>query len=107
MGMHTPTGEAKAALQSTYDRFLMRICGAKHAPSAVLLEELALSLLQVLWWQQTLDFWNTIAAGPVDSLFHTILLDNIHDAFHVGRGAKNFFQLHCHLLAVGCAFHAS
>ena len=40
-GMHTPTGEAKAArasLQSVYDRFLKRICGVKHAPSAVLLK---------------------------------------------------------------------
>ena len=54
------------------------------------LEELALSPLQVFWWQQTLEFWNTIAARPVGSLFHTILLDNIHDAFHVRRGAKNF-----------------
>ena len=92
-GMHTPTGEAKAAraaLQSIYDRFLRRICGVKHAPSAVLLEELALSPLQVFWWQQTLEFWNTIAASPAGSLFHTNLLDNIHDAFHVGRGAKNF-----------------
>ena len=45
-GMHTPTGEAKAAraaLQSIYDRFSRRICGVKHAPSAVLLEDLALS----------------------------------------------------------------
>ena len=57
-----------------------------------LLEELALSPLQVFWWRQTLEFWNTIAASPADSLFHTILLDNIHDAFHVGRGAKNFYS---------------
>ena len=91
--MHTPTGEAKAAraaLLSIYDRFLRRICGVRHAPSAVLLEELALSPMQVFWWQQTLEFWNTIAASPVGSLFYTILLDNIHDAFHVGRGAKTF-----------------
>ena len=61
-----------------------------YTPSTVLLEELALSPLQVFWWQQTLEFWNTIAASPVGSLFHTILLDNMHDAFHVRRGAKNF-----------------
>ena len=57
--MHTPTGEAKAArvaLQSIYDRFLWRICGVRHTPSTVLLEELALSPLQVFWWQQTLEF---------------------------------------------------
>ena len=91
--MHTPTGEAKAAraaLQSIYDRFLRRVCGVRHMPSAVLLGELALSPLQVFWWQQTSEFWNMIAANPVGSLFHTILLGNIHDAFHVGRGAKNF-----------------
>ena len=71
--MHTPTGEAKtarAALQSIYDRVLRRIGGVKHTPSIVLLEELALSPLQVFWWQQTLEFWNTIAASPVGSLFH-------------------------------------
>ena len=92
-GMHAPTGEAKAAmaaLQSIYDRFLRRICGVRHAPSDVLLEEVALSPLQVFWWQQTLEFWNTIAASPVGSLFHTTLLNNIHYDLHVGRGAKNF-----------------
>lgn len=93
-GMHSPTGPAKTAradLQSIYDKFLRRICGVNRAtPSAMLLEELALSPLQVFWWQQTLEFWNTIAASPVSSLFHTILLDNLNDAFHVGRGAKNF-----------------
>ena len=91
--MHTPTGEAKAAwadLQSIYDRLQTCICGVKQAPRAVMLEELALSPVEVFWWQQTLEFWYTIAASPVNSLFHIILLDNIHDAFHVGRGAKNF-----------------
>ena len=42
--MHKSTGEAKAAcadLQCIYDRFLRRVCGVKHAPKAVLLEELA------------------------------------------------------------------
>ena len=88
--MHTPTGEAKAAradLQSIYDRFLRCTCGVKHAPRAVLLEELALSPLQVFCWRQTTKFWNTIAASPVDPLFRTILLHSIHDASHVGRGA--------------------
>ena len=88
-GMHTPTGEAKAAradLQSMYDRFLSCICMAKRGPRAKLL---ALSPLQVFWWQQALQFWNTIAASPFDSVFHTILLDNIHNAFHVGHGATN------------------
>ena len=96
---------ARAALQSIYDRFLRRICGVKHAPSTVLLEELALSPLQVFWQQQTLEFWNTIAASPVGSLFHTILLDNIHDAFHAGRGAETFLAplpIACSLLGIPC-----
>ena len=88
-----PTGaakEARADLQSIYDRLLRRICGVKHASSAMLLEELALP--PVFWWRQSLEFWNTIdaIAGPVDSMFDTILLDNIHDPCHVGCGAKIF-----------------
>ena len=43
--------------------------GVKHAPRAVLLEKVALSPLQVFWWQQA-NFCNTIAASPVDSFFH-------------------------------------
>jgi len=56
----------------------------------MLLEELGLSPLQVFWWRRTLEFWNRLAASPVGSLFHTILLDNLDDAFSVGRGARNF-----------------
>ena len=54
---------------------------------------------------QTLEFWSTIAASPVDSLFHTISLDNIHDAFHVGRGAQSFLAplpLACSLVGIPC-----
>ena len=93
-GMHTPRGEAqkaRVALQSIYDRYLRHICGVKFAtPSAMLLEELGLSPLQVFWWRQTLEFWNQIASSPVGSLFHTIPLDNLDDAFPVRNGAKNF-----------------
>ncbi|DBA96093.1 TPA: hypothetical protein ACH3X1_001588 [Trebouxia sp. C0004] len=92
--MHTPRGEAQKArvfLQSIYDRHLRHICGVKYAtPSAMLLEELGLSPLPVFWWQQTLEFWNKIAASHVGSLFHTILLDNLDDACSVGNGANNF-----------------
>ncbi len=56
-GMHTPCGvaqKARVALQSIYDRYLRHICGVKYAtPSAMLLEELGLSPLQVFWWRQT------------------------------------------------------
>ncbi|DBA74355.1 TPA: hypothetical protein ACH3X1_011128 [Trebouxia sp. C0004] len=93
-GMHTPHGEAQKArvtFQSIYDRHLRHICGVKYAtPNAMLLEELGLLPLQVFWWQQTLEFWNKIAASPVGSLSHTITLDNLDDAFSVGNGAKNF-----------------
>ena len=92
--MHTPRGEAqkaRIALQSIYGRYLRHICGVKYAtPSAMLLEELGLTPLQVFWWRRTLEFWNKIAASPVGSLFHTILLDNLDDAFSVGNGAGNF-----------------
>ena len=93
-GMHTPRGEAqkaRAALQSIYDRYLRHICGVKYAtPSAMLLEESGLAPLQVFWWRRTLEFWNKIATSPVGSLFHTVLLDNLDDAFSVANGAKNF-----------------
>jgi len=88
VGHAYPCGEvqkARVALQSIYDRYLEHICGVKYAtPSAMLLEELGLSPLQVFWWRQTLEFWNKIAASPVGSIFHTCLLDNLD-------GAKNFF----------------
>ena len=90
-GMHTPRSEAQIALQCIYDRYLRHICGVKYAtPSAMLREELGLSPLQVFWWRRTLEFWSKIAASPVRSLFHTILLDNLDDGFFVGNCASNF-----------------
>ena len=74
-GMHSPTGPAKPAradLQYMYDNCLRRICGVNRAvPSTMLLEELALLPLQVFWWRQTLEFWNTIAASSVCCWFPT------------------------------------
>ena len=59
-GMHTPRGEAqkaRVALQSIYDRYLRHICGVKYAtPSAMLLEELGLSPLQVFCGDEHLNF---------------------------------------------------
>ncbi len=56
--MHSPRGaaqNAQTALQSIYDQYLRHICGVKYTtPSAMLLEELGLSPLQVFWWQRTL-----------------------------------------------------
>ena len=40
--------------------------------------------LQVLRWRQTLQFWNSLAALPVGSLYHTVCLDNLTDAFQGG-----------------------
>ncbi len=61
------------------------MCGVRYAtPGAMLLTELGLLPLQVFWWQQTLEFYNKLAASPIDSLFHVILLDNLHDAFQCG-----------------------
>ena len=69
----------------------MNICGVKYAtPSGMLLEEVGLLPLQsAVWWWRTLEFWNKVAAGPVESSCHMILLDNLDDAFAVGSGVKN------------------
>ncbi len=97
MGHAYPRGEAqkaRAALQSIYDRYLRHICGVKYAtPSAMLLEELGLAPLQVFWWRRTLEFWNKIATSPVGSLFHTVLLDNLDDAFSVANGGSIVISL--------------
>ena len=106
--MHTPSGEAKAAraaLQSIYDRVLRCICGVRHAPSAVLLEELALSPLQVFWWQQTLEFWNMIAASPVRSLSIPFYLTTFMMLFMWGVVLRIFLvplPLACSLLGIPC-----
>ena len=50
-------------------------------PCKMLLAELSLLLLQVFWWQQTLQFWNSLAALPAGSFSHTVCLDNLTDAF--------------------------
>ncbi len=39
---------------------------------------------QLLWWRQTLRFWNGLAALPVGSFYHTVCLDNLTDAFQGG-----------------------
>ncbi len=41
-------------------------------------------------FSRTLEFWNKIATSHVGSLFHTVLLDNLDDAFSVANGAKDF-----------------
>ena len=92
-GMHSPDwGAAKGArlgLQRTLDYYLRKICHlSPSTPRDMLLTELGLLPLQVFWWRQALQFWNNIHAMPAGSFFHTVLLDNLHDAFH--GGACNF-----------------
>ena len=53
-------------------------------PRKLLLTELGLLPLQVFWWRQTLQFWNSLAGLPVGSLYHTVCLDNLADAFQGG-----------------------
>ena len=50
----------------------------------MLLTEIGFLCPQVFWWRQTLRFRNNIAALPVGSFFHTVLLDSLNDAFHHG-----------------------
>ncbi len=83
-GMHSPRAAAASRacldLQRLYDYYLRTICGLlPSTPRRILLAELGLLPLQVLWWQQTLRFWNSLAALPVGSFYHTVCLDNLTD----------------------------
>ena len=87
--MHSPrvaaANAARAALQRLNDYYLRTICQlAPFTPRKLLLTELGLLPLQVFWWRQTLHFWNGLAGLPVGSLYHTVCLDNLTDAFQGG-----------------------
>ena len=72
-------------LQRLYDYYLRTVC--LLSPSTrrkLLLTELGLLPLQVFWWRQTLQFWNSLAVLPAGSLYHTVCLDNLADAFQGG-----------------------
>ena len=97
--MHSPraatVSKARADLDQgaycplVYARFVHWVCRVKvNSPSAMPLADLGVSPVKVLWWQQSLDCYNKIAANPPDSLYHTMLLDNQHDAFQ--RKVRNF-----------------
>ena len=101
-GMHSPrdaaANKARAGLEQMYAQFLRYICAMRpNTPNAMLLTELGLSSLKVFWWEHTLKFFNKLAAGPAESFFHLVLLDNQHDAFQ--RGVNNF----CSSIAKGLA----
>ena len=114
-GMHRAAmaNRARANLEQLYASFLKRICGLRrNTPTSMVLVELALTPLKLFWWQQSLQFFNKLAACPVDSVFHQVLLDNQNDAFR--HGANNFsrsiFQclasLGYHMSTDECCFYA-
>ena len=85
-GMHSPrvaaVNYARSDLQRLYDYYLKTICDLlPSTPRKMLLAELGLLPLQVFWWRQTLQFWNSLAALPAGSFYHTVCLDNLTDAF--------------------------
>ena len=87
--MHSPrvaaANDARAALQRLNDYYLRTICRLlPSTPRKLLLAELGLLPLQVFWWRQTLQFWNSLAGLPIGSLYHTVCLDNLTDAFQGG-----------------------
>ena len=64
-GMHSPrvaaANCARLDLQRLYDYYLRTICGLlPSTPRRMLLAELGLLPLQVLWWRQTLQFWEQL-----------------------------------------------
>ena len=74
--------DARAALQRLYDYYLRTICRLlPSTPRWLLLTDLGLLPLQVFWWRQTLQFWNSLAVLPVVSLYHTVYLESLTDAF--------------------------
>ena len=84
-GMHSPrvamANAARSRLQGPY-RTTCRLIPS--TASKLLLTELGLLPLRVFWWRQTLHFWNSLATLPVGSLYHTVCLDNLTDAFQGG-----------------------
>ena len=88
-GMHSPdTGSAKWArldLQKVYGLYLRVVCGLSSSTlCSMWLTEVGVLPLQVFWWRRTLPPRKNVAALPVGSFFHTILLDRLYDAFHHG-----------------------
>ena len=87
--MHSPrvavANDARAALQRLHDYYLRTVYSLlPSTPCKLLLTELGLLPLQVLWWRQTLQFWNSLAVLPAGFLYHTVCLDNLADAFQEG-----------------------
>ena len=88
-GMHSPraavANDARAALQRLYYYCLRTICRlSPSTPRRLLLIELGLLPSQVVWWRQTLQFWKSLAVLPVGSLYHTVCMDSLANAFQGG-----------------------
>ncbi len=88
-GMHSPrvaiANGARSGLQHLYDHYLRTICDLRPStPRKMMLAELGLLPLQVFWWRQALQFWNSLAALLAGSFYHTVCLDNLTDAFQGG-----------------------
>ena len=88
-GMRSPhaavANSARATLQRLYDYYLRTIC--RLSPSTLrrlLLTESGLLPLQMFWWNQTLQFWNSLAVLPVGSVYHTVCLDSLTAVFQGG-----------------------
>ena len=71
-GMHTisprvaAANDARVALQCLNDHYLGTICRLlPSTPCKLLLTELGLLPLQVFWWRQTLQFWNSLVVFPL------------------------------------------
>ena len=88
-GMHSPqvaaANDARDALQRLNDYYPKIICRlVPFTPCKLYWTELGLLPLQVFWWRQTLQFWNSLASLPIGSLYHTNCLDNLTDVFWQG-----------------------
>ena len=74
--------DARAALQRLCDYYLRTFWRlSPSSPRRLLLTDLGLLPLQVWWWRQTLQI---LAVLPVGSLYHTVCLDSLTDAFQGG-----------------------
>ena len=78
-GMHTPTDpaakKARQQLEQKYMFYLKHICRVRRTTSnAVILAETHLSSLKSFWWQQTIQFWNSLALAPNSSVHTAVLL---------------------------------
>ena len=84
-GIHSWQARQGSAARGPLRQRVRTICRLLlSTPRRLLLTELGLLPLQVFWWRQTLQFWNSLAVLPVGSLYHTVCLDSLTDAFQGG-----------------------